>query len=77
MYANLVLNQARSMPLPSAKLNASGAPLLDVPAIARRLDVCEKTVRRFIARGDLHAYRIGRQLRVSEEEYLRFINTKI
>jgi len=62
---------------PSPKLNASGAPLLDVPAVARRLDVCEKTVRRFIARGDLHAYRIGRQLRISEEEYLRFIDPKI
>jgi excisionase family DNA binding protein len=37
------------------------------------LDVCEKTVRRFITRGELHAYRIGRQLRISEEELLRFL----
>ena len=53
-----------------------GAPLLDIPAVARRLDVCEKTVRRFIARGELRAYRVGRQLRVSEEEYLRFLAAK-
>jgi excisionase family DNA binding protein len=51
-------------------------PLHDVPAIARRLGVCEKTVRRFIARDELRAYRIGRQLRVSEEEYLRFLDVR-
>jgi excisionase family DNA binding protein len=51
-----------------------GAPLLNIPAVARRLDVCEKTVHRFIARSELRAYRVGRQLRVSEEELLRFLN---
>jgi excisionase family DNA binding protein len=69
------------MPLPYPKPitphhEVHGAPLLDIPAVARRLDVCEKTVRRFIARGELRAYRIGRQLRVSEEEYLRFLAAK-
>ncbi len=53
-----------------------GAPLLDIPAVARRLDVCEKTVRRFIARGELNAYRIGRQHRVSEEGLLRFLELR-
>jgi len=42
--------------------------LLAIPAVARRLNVCEKTVRRLIARGELRAYRVGRLLRVSEEE---------
>ena len=51
-----------------------GAPLLDIPAVARRLDVCVKTVRRFIARGELRAHRIGRQLRICEEELLRFLD---
>jgi excisionase family DNA binding protein len=51
-----------------------GAPLIDIAAVARRLDVCVKTVRRFIARGELRAFRIGRQLRVSEEEILRFLD---
>lgn len=53
-----------------------GAPLLDIPEIGRRLDVCDKTVRRFIARGDLHAYRVGRQLRVSEEDLFRFLELR-
>ena len=47
--------------------------LLDVPAVAHRLDVSEKTVRRLIARGELRAYRVGRLLRVSEEELGRFL----
>ena len=49
--------------------------LLDVAAVARHLDVCEKTVRRLIARGDLRAHRIGRLLRVSEEELGRFLDS--
>jgi excisionase family DNA binding protein len=48
--------------------------LLDVPAVARRLDVSEKTVRRLIARGELRAHRIGRLLRISEEELRRLID---
>jgi excisionase family DNA binding protein len=49
--------------------------LLDVPAVARRLDVSEKTVRRLIARGELRAHRIGRLLRISEEELGRFLDS--
>jgi len=51
-------------------------PLHDVPAIARRLNVSEKTVCRLIDRNDLRAYRIGRQLRISEEELIRFLDTR-
>jgi len=51
-------------------------PLHDVPAIARRLNVSEKTVRRLIDRNELRAYRIGRQLRISEEELIRFLHTR-
>jgi excisionase family DNA binding protein len=69
------------MPAPSPKPitphhEVRGAPLLDIPAVARRLDVCEKTVRRFIARGELRAHRIGRQIRVSEEDFLRFLDAR-
>jgi excisionase family DNA binding protein len=49
-------------------------PLHDVPAIARRLNVSEKTVRRLIDRHELRAYRVGRLLRISEEELVRFIS---
>jgi excisionase family DNA binding protein len=68
------------MPFPSPKPITPGhqihgaAPLLDIPAVARRLGISVKTVRRFIARGELRAHRIGRQLRISEEELLRFLD---
>ncbi len=51
-----------------------GAPLIDICAVARRLDVCAKTVRRLIARGELRAYRVGRQLRIGEDELIRFLD---
>jgi excisionase family DNA binding protein len=50
--------------------------LLAVPAVARRLAVCDKTVRRLIACGDLSAHRIGRQLRISEKELKRFLHAR-
>jgi excisionase family DNA binding protein len=70
------------MPFPSPKPitphpEAPGAPLMDIPAVARRLDISDKTVRRFIDRGELHAFRIGRLLRISEEEYLRFLAARV
>jgi excisionase family DNA binding protein len=70
------------MPLPPPKPNTPGhqihdAPLLDIRAVARRLGVADKTVRRFIDRGELRAFRIGRLLRISEEEYLRFLAARI
>jgi len=48
--------------------------LLAIPDVARRLAVCEKTVRRFISRGELRVHRIGRQLRISQEDLMRFID---
>ena len=76
MYKLKSLNQEGPILLPPPKPNAPGAPLLDIAAVARRLGVCEKTVRRFIARGELHVYHIGRQFRVSEEEFLRFLDVR-
>jgi excisionase family DNA binding protein len=48
--------------------------LHDIPAIARHLKVCEKTVRRLIASKKLRAHRIGRQFRVSEEDFITFLD---
>lgn len=42
--------------------------LLTVAAIAERLDVCERTVRRLIQSGRLGSLRVGRCLRISEED---------
>ena len=55
---------------------ARGAPerLLTVPDAAEALQVSSKTVRRLIARGELSALRVGRQLRIPPRDlhaYLR------
>ncbi|MBR0649632.1 helix-turn-helix domain-containing protein [Roseomonas terrae] len=42
--------------------------MLSVAAIAERLDVCERTVRRLIQAGHLKPLRVGRCLRISEED---------
>ena len=42
--------------------------LLDLPRVADTLDVSVKTVRRWIERDELRVHRVGRQLRVSEED---------
>lgn len=53
-------------PLPSA-------PLLDVADVAARLRVCSRTVRRLIAAGALRAHRVGRLIRISEEDLQRYL----
>jgi excisionase family DNA binding protein len=47
--------------------------LMTVPETASRLRVSTKTVRRVIARGELHAVRIGRAIRIHPEEIERLI----
>lgn len=44
-----------------------------VRAVADRLDVSIKSVRRWIDRGDLPVHRFGRQLRISEADLQEFI----
>jgi excisionase family DNA binding protein len=47
--------------------------LLSIPIIAQRLDVSEKSVRRFIERGLLRAYKICGQIRIAEEDLMAFL----
>lgn len=49
------------------------ARLLTVDAVAARLDLSTKTVRRLIASGDLVACRIRRAVRVSEDDLKSFL----
>ena len=48
-------------------------PLQSISTIAQRLDVSEKSVRRYIERGLLRAYKIGGQIRISEEDLMAFL----
>jgi excisionase family DNA binding protein len=46
-----------------------------VPTVAQRLDVSEKSIRRYIKRGRLKAYRIEGQIRISDEDLRVFLVT--
>lgn len=48
-------------------------PLLDIPAVAARLGVSSKTVRRLIDRRELTVHRIGKLMRVSDEDLDSYI----
>jgi len=48
-------------------------PLLDVDAVAIRLGVSAKTVRRLIDRRELAVHRIGRLLRMSEADLHSYV----
>lgn len=48
--------------------------LRTIPQVAERLQVDDKTVRRLIKGGVLKAYRLGRQLRISDDDLLAFLN---
>ena len=65
------MNSIKSAAVPDPDLGH----LLDIAAVADRLDVCQRTVRRLISRGDLRAHRIGRLLRVSQDELDRFLDS--
>lgn len=49
------------------------ARLLGVVEVAERLALSTKTVRRAITRQELRVHRLGRQIRVSEEDLQAFL----
>lgn len=53
-----------AMPAPPSRI----PKLLSIPAVAEKLDLSSKTVGRMVARGDLRVYRLGRQIRIAEED---------
>ncbi|MGD0142134.1 MAG: helix-turn-helix domain-containing protein [Rhizomicrobium sp.] len=50
--------------------------LLDVLQVAERVGVSTKTVRGWIKGHELHFHRLGRRLRVSEEDLVAFSNLR-
>lgn len=47
--------------------------LFQITEVARRLSVSTKSVRRWIASGELAAVRLGRNVRISQPELARFV----
>jgi excisionase family DNA binding protein len=52
-------------------------PLLSVVDTAAALQVSTKTIRRLLARGELGASRVGRQLRISRAELLAYLRRQL
>ena len=50
--------------------------LLAVSEVAELLQVSSKTVRRWIARQELRTHRLGRQLRMAEEDLAAFLGQR-
>jgi excisionase family DNA binding protein len=46
---------------------------MSVEETAEQLAVSTKTIRRWIARGQLHYHRFGRQIRIAEEDLRAFV----
>ena len=49
---------------------------LSMQDLAERLSVSSKTVSRWIASGDLRAHRLGRQVRIAEEDAIAFVASR-
>jgi excisionase family DNA binding protein len=47
--------------------------LFTVSEVAQHANVCSRSVRRWIKDGQLSVHRLGRQLRVSEDDLLAFL----
>lgn len=47
--------------------------LVSIKEVATQLNVSTKTVRRLIASGELHVHRLGRQIRIAEDDLTVFL----
>jgi excisionase family DNA binding protein len=47
--------------------------LYSIKEAAPLIGVCSKTIRRWINRGELHVHRLGRQIRISEEDLIAYL----
>ena len=46
---------------------------LSIDEVAERLKLSTKTIRRWIQRGELNVYRLGGQIRITEDDLLAFL----
>ena len=47
---------------------------MSVENVAKSLDVSETTIKRLISAGKLSAVRVGRQLRISPDDLIKYVN---
>ena len=50
--------------------------LLTVPQAADALSMCERTIWRWIEAGEIETYRLGRAVRIAEDELVRFLEKR-
>ena len=48
--------------------------LFTIAELAQRLSVSTKTIHRWIAAGDLRTHKLGRQVRIAEEDAVSFVS---
>ena len=65
--------QEETAPEANPSLDPVGERFLTVAAVAERLDVSEKWVRRKVAKGELPAHRVGKLLRVGERALTAYV----
>ncbi len=63
----------RSLPMTRTAPDTPISRLLTIAEVAEHLRVDPKTVRRRIAGGELAAYRVGRQWRITEDQLTQFL----
>ena len=63
--------------MPSVSDGRSRTQLLAIPEVAARMSVSVKTVRRLIERGELRVHRIGRVIRIAEDELVLFLHRAV
>jgi excisionase family DNA binding protein len=60
------------MPAQSLSRNS----FLSVADVADHLGVSDKTIRRWIGGGELHAHRLGRQIRINSDDLTAFLASR-
>lgn len=63
-----------SKPPKDLVVDARPGRLLKIPEVAERLSVVPRTVRRLIDLGELPTCRIGRAVRIAEEDLARYLH---
>jgi excisionase family DNA binding protein len=60
----------------AASPRSTSGPLLSISAVAKRLDVSTRTVRRLIDDKSIAIHRIGRQIRISEADLAAYVQSQ-